>query len=245
MRRKSIKELLNLNFVDYTNQTYYLGKYDLPYVTCIIGEDLDYLALFSEVKDYHKSDKTGVCFYQYDNVFDGICGLFNAIYYNDVSLLKFYKERFKNVYYFIAPDYSQVGDAPVVECLYRYFKSRVVSLWLTLELDAVVIPNITYGRKESFSDMLVGMDDCNVVAFSLKGSMKDTEQKSLLLDAIKYTVDHLNLESIIVNSVSTNNDKVYELFAYAIEKGIKIIIPNNSLKSRNDIKRLDGGEVNG
>lgn len=93
--------------------------------------------------------------------------------------------------------------------------------------------------------MLVGTDDCNVVAFSLKGSMKDTEQKSLLLDAIKYTVDHLNLESIIVYSVSTNNDKVYELFAYATEKGIRIIIPNNSLKSRNDIKRLDGGELNG
>ena len=245
MRRKSIKELLNLNFVDYTNQTYYLGEFDLPYIKCTINEDLDYLALFSEVKDYHKSDKTGVCFYQYDNVFDGICGLFNAIYYNDVSLLKFYKERFKDVNYFIAPDYSQVGDAPVVECLYRYFKSRVVSLWLTLEVDAVVIPNITYGRKDSFSDMLVGMDDCNVVAFSLKGSMKDADQKLLLLDAIKYTVDHLNLDSIVVYSVSTNNDKVYELFAYAIEKGIKIIIPNNSLKSRNENKKLDGGEGNG
>lgn len=245
MRRKSIKELLNLNFVDYTNQTYYLGKYDLPYIKCTIGEDLDYLALFSEVKDYHKTDKTGVCFYQYDNVFDGICGIFNAIYYNDVSLLKFYKERFKDVNYFIAPDYSQVGDAPVVECLYRYFKSRVVSLWLTLEVGAAVIPNITYGRRESFTDMLVGMDDCNVVAFSLKGSMQDIEQKSLLLEAIKYTVDHLNLESIVVYSVSTNNDKVYELFKYAIKKGIKIIIPENSLKSRNGIKKLDGGELNG
>ena len=132
-----------------------------------------------------------------------------------------------------------------MECLYRYFKSRVVSLWLTLEVDAVVIPNITYGRRESFSDMLVGMDDCNVVAFSLKGSMQDVEQKMLLFEAIKYTVDHLKLESIIVYSVSTNNEKVYEFFSYAIKKGIKIIIPNNSLKSRNDIKKLDGGEVNG
>ena len=132
-----------------------------------------------------------------------------------------------------------------MECLYRYFKSRVVSLWLTLEVDAKVIPNITYGRRESFSDMLVGMDDCNVVAFSLKGSMQDVEQKSLLLEAIKYTADHLKLDSIIVYSVSTNNEKVYEFFSYAIKKGIKIIIPNNSLKSRNDIKKLDGGEVNG
>jgi len=96
-----------------------------------------------------------------------------------------------------------------------------------------------------FSDMLVGMDDCNVVAFSLKGSMQDVEQKMLLFEAIKYTVDHLKLKSIVVYSVSTNNDKVYELFAYAIKKGIKIIIPENSLKSRNGIKKLDGGEVNG
>lgn len=206
---------------------------------------MDYLALFSEVKDYHKTDKTCVCFYQYDNIFDGICGLFNAVYYNDVSLLKFYKERFNGIKYFIAPDYSQVGDAPAVECLYRYFKSRIVSLWLTLELGAVVIPNITYANNESFFDMLIGLEDCKVVAFSIKGSMKDFEQRKLLVDAIKYTVDHLELESIIVYSVSSCDNKVYDIFSYAINKGIKICIPNNSLKMRNLIHLNDGGEDNG
>lgn len=245
MRRQSIKELLNLNFVDYTNKTYYLGKYDLPYVKCIINVVFDYLALYSEVSDYHKTINTCVCFYQYDNVFDGICGLFNAIYYNDVSLLNFYKKRFEGVKYFIAPDYSQVGDAPVVECLYRYFKARIVSLWLTLELGAVVVPNITYGNYESFSDMLIGLEDSNVVAFSLKGSMKDIEQKKLLIDAIKYTVDKLKLDCIVVYSVSTEDDKVYNLFSYAISKGIKVIIPNNSLKTRNVIHYKNGGVDNG
>jgi len=245
MRRKSIKELLNLNFVDYTNKTYYLGKYDLPYIKCNCSVKIDYLALYSEVKDYHKTVDTCVCFYQYDNVFDGICGLFNAIYYNDVALLRYYKERFKGINYFIAPDYSQVGDAPVVECLYRYFKSRIVALWLTLELDAIVIPNITYGNNESFENMIMGLEDSNVVAFSVKGSMNDIEQKDLLFEAIKFVVDNINLDTIIVYSVSTNNDKIYELFSYAIKNGIEIIIPENSLKMRNVIHIKYGGELNG
>lgn len=233
MKRKSIKKLLELDFADYTNKTYYLGKYDLTYIKCDISVDFDYLALYSEVKDYHRTLKTCVCFYQYDTIFDGIFGIFNAIYYNDVELLKFYKERFKEIKYFIAPDYSQVGDAPVIECLYRYFKSRIVSLWLTLELGAIVIPNITYGNNESFSNMLIGLEDSNIVSFSLKGSMKDIEQKKLLSEAIKYTVDNLKLDKIVVYSVCASDKTVYEIFAYAISKGIEVIIPNNSLKARN------------
>jgi len=245
MRRKSIKELLNLNFADYTNKTYYLGKYDLPYIICNSSVNIDYLALYSELNDYHKTEKTCVCFYHYDKVFDGIYGLFNAIYYNENSLLDFYKERFNGIEYFIAPDYSQVGDAPVVECLYRYFKSRIVSLWLTLELGAIVIPNITYGNHESFSDMLIGLEDTNIVAFSIKGSMLDLEQRKLLDNAITYTVDHLNLTSIIVYSVSIDDKKVYDIFSYAVNKGINVCIPKNSLKLRNLLHCSCGGKNNG
>ena len=47
---------------------------------------------------------------QYDVKFDNTKGIFEAIYYNDVNLLEKYKERFKNVRYAIAPDYSEIGD---------------------------------------------------------------------------------------------------------------------------------------
>ena len=93
VKKKDLKLLLNLNFLDYTNQTYLIGKYDLPYIKCPDVFHIDYLALYSEKRNYCKTPNTCLCFYQYDNRFDGADGLFNAIYYhNEILLLKF-KER--------------------------------------------------------------------------------------------------------------------------------------------------------
>ena len=234
MKKKDFKKLLNLNFTDLTEQTYSIGKYDLPYVICPCDINIDYLALYSHTGEYNKTKNTAVCFYQYDNIFDGLYGLYNAIYYHDENLLKKYKDRFKNVKYFIAPDYSQCGDINTIENLYRIFKARIVSLWFVLELGILTIPNVTYANENYFQSMLDGMEDVNIVAFSIKGSMKEQKQKELLVKAIQHTVDTLTkLKKIIVYSVCINDENVLELFKYAISKNIEICIPNNILKIQN------------
>ena len=91
--------------------------------------------------------------------------------------------------------------------------------------------------------MLDGLEDCNVVAFSTKGSLKEIRQKELLIEAIKYTVDHLHkLIQIVVYDVSINDSIITDLFKYARSKGIEVSIPNNLLKMRNNIL---GGKLNG
>lgn len=238
VKKKDLKKLLNLNFVDLTNQTYSCGKYDLPYFRCPSNINIDYLSLYSEVKNYNKTENTCVCFYQYDIEFDSIKGVFNAIYYNDEKLLAKYKERFKAIKYAIAPDYSQLGDIPRVENLYRLFKARIVSIWLVLECDVLVIPNITYANENYFDVMLDGMEETEVVAFSAKGSMREADERELFLKAIKITVDGLpNLKKIIVYSVSIDDEKVLKLFEYASLKGIEIVIPDNILKERNVVNK--------
>lgn len=238
-KKKNLKKLLNLNFIDYTNQTYLVGKYDLPYVICSDVVNLDYLALYSETNNYFKTDNTCICFYQYDNKFDGIKGIFNAIYYEDKKILAKYKERFKGVKYAIAPDYSQCGDIPRYENIYRLAKSRIVSNWLLLECNVLVIPNVTYANENYFDVMLDGMESTEVVAFSVKGILRVPSEQELLLKAIKNTVDKLkSLKKIIVYSVSTSDEKVMLLFEYALSKGIEIIIPNNILKERNISKKV-------
>ena len=135
------------------------------------------------------------------------------------------------------------GDVPETINIYSIFKSRLVSLGLTLLLNKLVIPNITYASRKSFEYMLDGLEDCYVVAFSTKGSLKDKGQKELLLETIKYTVDHLhNLKQIIIYDVSIDNSKSLELFSYATNKVIEVMIPNNLLKMRNVIL---GGKLNG
>ncbi|MDD2433735.1 MAG: DUF4417 domain-containing protein [Bacilli bacterium] len=243
VKKKDLKQLLNLNFTTLSEQTYSVGKYDLPYVICPENISIDYLALYSHVGEYNKTDNTAVCFYQYDNVFDGIYGIFNAIYYRDEKRLRFFKERFKNVKYFIAPDYSQCGDINAIENLYRIFKSRLVSLWFILELGTITIPNVTYANENYFDSMLNGMEDASVVAFSVKGSMKNPKQRELLIKAIRKTVDSLpKLKRIIVYSVCSSDDCVITLFEYAINKNIEVIIPDNILRKQN-IERSN--EANG
>lgn len=230
---KKLENLLNLNYLDYTNKTNKVGKYDLPCLACPALYDVDYIALYKEIKAYNKTENTAVAFYQYDKEFDGINGLSNAIWHNDRKRLNFFKKRFENCKYFITPDYSQCGDIENAENIHRIFKARVVALWLTLEIGAIVIPNITYSNKKSFEYMLDGLDECKTVAFSTKGSMKKAEERNLLIAAITKTVDTLDLKSIIVYSVSTNKDTILELFDYAIKRNIEVIIPDNVLKNRN------------
>jgi hypothetical protein len=235
-KKKNLKKLLNLNFVDYTNQSYLIGKYDLPYSRCPNIVDFDYLALYSEKRNYHKTDKTAVCFYEFDINFDKINGIYNAIYYGKDKLLNAYKERFKEVKFAFGPDYSQCGDIPRIENIHRIFKSRIVSNWLLLECNVMVVPNVTYANENYFDVMLDGMEESNVVAFSIKGSIQSPVENELLLKAIKYTVDNLkNLEKIVVYSVLSDDSEVLRIFDYAVYHNIKVIIPNNLLKNRNKI----------
>ena len=240
---EDLKEKLNLKYMDLINKTTCCGMYDMPKVLSPKYVNIDYLALYSDRYEYNKTNNTCVCFYEYDNVFDSKNGLFNAIYNNDIKLLNKYKERFKDVLYFISPDYSICGDIPENRNINNVFKSRFVSLGLTLLFDKLVIPNITYSSRKSFTYMLDGLEDCNVVAFSTKGSLKDIRQKELLIEAIKYTVDHLHkLIQIVVYDVSINDSIITDLFKYARSKGIEVSIPNNLLKTRNNIL---GGKLNG
>ena len=235
---KELKSLLNLNYLYLTNKTHKVGKYDLPSVKCPAIYDIDYIALYKELRNYQKTPKTVISFYQFDKEFDGINGLSNAIWYNDKRRLEFFKRRFSNCRYFIAPDYSQCGDIENAENIHRIFRARVISLWLTLNLGAIVIPNITYSNKKSFEYMLDGLEECQTVAFSTKGIMKKSFEKDLLIAAIAKTVDTLNLKSIIVYTVSIDKETVLKLFAYAINRNIEIIIPDNLLQKRN-IERSD------
>ena len=86
--------------------------------------------------------------------------------------------------------------------------------------------------------MLDGLEECQTVAFSTKGIMKKSSEKDLLIAAIAKTVDTLNLKSIIVYTVSIDKETVLKLFAYAINRNIEIIIPDNLLQKRN-IERSD------
>lgn len=240
-KKKNLKKLLNLNILDYTNLTTKYGDLDMPYIVCRKVPKIDYLATYSQPSTYFHSRETCVCFFEYDIYFDGLYGLWNAIYYNVKELQEYYIERFSGVKYFISPDYSKCGDASEIENIHRQFRSRIVSIWLVMNIHAVVIPLVSCANEIEMKYMLDGMEECTVVAFNAKGPMGDPKQKVIFMQSIKYTVDCLKkLKTIIVYSASSDKEKVFKLFEYATKNGIEVQIPDNMLQSRN---RLLGGDI--
>lgn len=75
--------LLNLNVMNLLNKTKLVGYLGIPQIKCDTMVYPDYFAIYREKSLYTKSKMAGVCFYSYDVEFDGINGLFNAIYYNN------------------------------------------------------------------------------------------------------------------------------------------------------------------
>lgn len=238
MRKKNnLKQSLNLNFLDYTNLTTKHGGYDLPRVRCDRIPKFDYLATYSQPSTYFKSQNTCLSFFEYDKSFDGVQGLWNAIYYDLEERQAFFVQRFFGVKYFIAPDYTKCGDSLEIENMYRQFRSRVVSLWLTINLHAIVVPLVSTANEMGMEHMLGGLHDCRVVVFNTKNSLRDKVQLAVLKKSIEYTVNNLrDLREIVVYSSSPNIEMVRGLFRYAIERGIEIQIPDNMLQSRNRLR---------
>lgn len=234
VRKKiDLRKQLNYNYLYLTDQTTLVGEYGIPAVYCNTTEFPDYLALYSQTGYYHKTIATAVCFYQYDKEFDNINGLYNAIYHGEKKLLDYYKKRFNGVMFFVSPDYSMFGDIDKVGNLNQLKKARIVTLWLAKELGAVVIPNLSYVSEDSFEIFFSGLEECTVVALSLKSHIRHASERKLTVAAVKYAVDHLPLKAIVVYSACGKDKTVYSVLKYAVDKGIQIVIPNNSLREAN------------
>lgn len=232
---KNLKKLLNLHYLKYANKTVSCGEFDMPALYCNIESFPDYIALYGNVKDYHKTERTAISFFQFDDSFDGKKGLFWAIYYNDKERLKFFKERFKGVKYIITPDYSILGDIHYLENLYRIFKARIVAIWFIMEIGAIAIPNVSFSDEKIAKAAISGLEQSSVVAISTKGHIQDPIERERLANNVRIVVDALNLKTIILYDVCGNEEETKKAFTYATERGIELIIPPNSLKERNII----------
>ena len=124
-----------------------------------------------------------------------------------------------------------------IEEHYRLLKARVVGIWFAMELDAVVIPFITVPTPDSIEFALDGLEDSSVVAFSTKGYVNDPVERGIIKELVRLTVDKLDLRAIVVYDVCSTNDAIDDIFSYAREKGIEIVVPANALKERNVARR--------
>jgi hypothetical protein len=196
----------------------------------------DYIALINHPNEFHSTNKTCIGWYVPDKVFDSIDGLYNAIIYKDIDLLKYYKWYLKDVKMVIGPDYSIYGNFKKCSIIHQMEKEAVVIGWMVLELGIVVYPNITYGLHNSFDLCFGNIYHGSNVALSLKGPLSKKVSENLLIDAIKTVVDKIEPKTIIVYTVSCD-ETTYMILEYAIIKRIKVLVVDNTLRTRN-LRRL-------
>ena len=227
-----LTEKLNYNIADLLNQSL-LNEYDLPVHHCDPEVYPDFIALNSEPAKYHETPLTAVAFYVYEKSFDKIDGLYNAIYYNKKSLLAKYEKQYKDVAFIVAPDYSLFDDIWRFENNYRLFKIRVIMLWFVLIIKAVVIPNVPYLSLDKLPLYLGGFENCTVMCFSTKSHVRYASNRARIRDSVKYVVDHFPLKTILVYSVCGKDATSFDLFKYAISKGVDVRIVDNTMRRRN------------
>jgi len=205
------------------------GDFDMP----IIGNfddvsAINYLALYSDLQDYHRTDNTCICFYQYDHIFDGIHGLYNSIVYQDFNRLDRFKKRFEGVKYIISPDYSIYGDFPNALQIFNIYKSRVCMAWLMENTSAIIIPNVRWASPFSYDYCFDGIMKGSNIAVGLLGLMHNKDNIKMFLDGFKKAIDTIIPKSIIVYGFITNQN-INDFLGYAIIKGIPIIIPHSKI----------------
>ena len=79
--------------------------------------------------------------------------------------------------------------------------------------------------------------DCHVVCFSAVSCITDIDARLLLEKAVKYAVDNLELHAIIVYTTTYDDSIILDIFKYAVNNNVKIIIPENSLRISNRGKK--------
>lgn len=248
----TIKENINLN-IDYsiidkkdiygfylTNKTTKNNIKGLPDIGCFVNHYPDFLALETEPGLYFKTNNTCVCWFKDDTYFDTIDGLYNAIIYKDIELLKFYKIRYRNVKYFISIDYSMYGDFDDETLLHNIKKSIICSLWFIFECNAIVFPLMTYGNEATLNWCFDHIIKGSNVAISLKGVMTG-ENKALFKKALKILIDTKSPSSLLVYTVSSEESSL-EMLEYAIKNNIKIIILPNTLLIQNNFRGKHYGQ---
>ncbi|MDD7714437.1 MAG: DUF4417 domain-containing protein [Mollicutes bacterium] len=205
------------------------GDFDMP----VVGNfddisEIDYIALYSDKKEYNKTNNTCVAFYQYDHVFDGIHGLYNSIIYKDESRLEKFRERFKDVKYIAGPDYSLFGDFPNALQIFNVYKSRVCIRWLTINTNAKVIPNVRWTHPFTFEYCFDGISKGSNISVGALGQIRNKDNKKMFLDGLREAVDRIAPKYILVYGF-INEDNFDEFFGYAKSKGTKIVIPHSKI----------------
>jgi hypothetical protein len=215
-----------------SNKVGYSKDYHFCLNYCHVEDEIDYICLLGEKRNYHKTENTCLGNFVYDYHFDTIDGIYNAIIYKQNELLASIKEFLNQFKYVINYDYSTYMSMGKNIIINQITKSRIVCQWINEYTNATCIPVITFSLKEYDNICLEGIVRGSAVAISLESCLQSKEMRDRLTCVIKKVVDSIRPECIVIYTTSVKTD-IYSMFKYAVDNNIKLVIPSTLMNERN------------
>lgn len=219
----------NLQYLKYSNKTILKGEYDFQSFKCYWNDKfkIDYLLNYSHLSEKDKHENVCLCFFEDDYKFDGKSGIYNSLMFEDKKFIKEFSEKIKDINFIVEPQISVIGNAQKGRNIGNVVKGRDISLKLIYDFNKIMIPTLHYWDEESISYCLDGIEETEIIAISTIGAIRRKEDRRLLSLAIDETLTRLkNLKYVLIYT-DLNRVKINLYFKKYIEKGMKLIIPNN------------------
>ena len=89
-------------------------KSAIPYIPSIQRLSPYYIALYGEPGHNHRINNACAAFYKIRLAYDGVWGIYNAIYRDILGMKAFYHNRFADVQCSVESDYSSYGVEPTI-----------------------------------------------------------------------------------------------------------------------------------
>ena len=164
----------------------YAGEEEFPAIKSC-NEIPNKVVPFSEtMKSNYNDFDCWVCFYELDYLF--------IRFWNDPKKYLPRLRKFKGV---ISCDFSLYANMPLVMQKYHIYMGRALANWL-IDNNIKVMPNVRLGDERTYKFAFDGLYKGDVVAIGTIGTTKRKEERELVVNAIKKTIEVLEPVDIVI-----------------------------------------------
>lgn len=116
----------------------------------------------------------------------------------------------------IAPDYSMFRDMPLIQQQWNNFRSKTIAhYWQSKGIQ--VLPNNRWADRRTWDIACLGVPRCSSIVLGTLGCVKDTANRQILEEGLRYIVWRLSPTSITIYGTAPS-----DIFQQYKDQGIKL-----------------------
>ena len=150
--------------------------------------------------------RTALHFFNYDYIFDGKYGIWNALIRGVEFERGFNLKKLEGFDCIIAPDFSLYLDMPLAWQIWNVYRSRVV-VYALQELGYKVIVNARWTDVASYEFCFEGIEEKSIVAVGSYGCSNKLEDRKLFDSGLVELIKRVKPDAIVIYGTITDSMK--------------------------------------